>query len=293
MDKPENLKLNQIVFPKIGKIYYSSQKRELIFIYKEIFENREYIQHGIELKPGNIVFDIGAHNGLFTLFVNKECDNDVTIFAFEPLKSNYQILEKNLSLYGLNKRNNIKLFNLGLTHTEGPKEATFSYSKRWTGTATMKSDFLQEKIMLAKRNPDLIMKLVKQKHPIMYILSLPLSPIRSWIISKFADFHISRMFQVQCKLTTLSNICREYSIPRIDLLKIDVEGAELDVLRGIEEEDWPRIKQIVMEIHYVENLRDEIKKLLHSKGFNRIEVVEAEWSKISMSEYIFYMYARR
>jgi hypothetical protein len=72
-----------------------------------------------------------------------------------------------------------------------------------------------------------------------------------------------------------------------------VEGAELDVLRGIEEEDWPRIKQIVMEIHYVENLRDEIKKLLHSKGFNRIEVVEAEWSKISMSEYIFYMYARR
>ena len=104
------------------------------------------------------------------------------------------------------------------------------------------------------------------------------------------------MLEVQCKLTTLSNICREYSIPRIDLLKIDVEGAELDVLRGIEEEDWPKIKQIAMEIHYSENLRDETKKLLHSRGFNRIEGVEAETVKGLIScEYIhnFYIYARR
>ena len=171
------MKLNQIVFPKIGKIYYRFQKWDAILVYKEIFENREYLQHGIELKPGNIVFDIGAHIGLFTLFVNKECDNNVSIFAFEPLPANYQILEKNLSLYGLNKRNNIKLFNLGLTHTEGPKEATFSYFKRWTGIATMKSDLLQEQIMRAKRNPDLMTKLVKQKHPIIYpvIIFIPYS----------------------------------------------------------------------------------------------------------------------
>ncbi|MBN6041292.1 FkbM family methyltransferase [Amycolatopsis sp. 195334CR] len=33
----------------------------------------------------------------------------------------------------------------------------------------------------------------------------------------------------------------------IDLLKIDVEGAELDVLAGIDEPDWARVRQVVIE----------------------------------------------
>ena len=36
---------------------------------------------------------------------------------------------------------------------------------------------------------------------------------------------------------------------KIDLLKIDVEKGELEVLNGIEDADWPRIHQIVMEVH--------------------------------------------
>ena len=34
-------------------------------------------------------------------------------------------------------------------------------------------------------------------------------------------------------------VCR-----RVDLCKVDVERAELSVLRGIAVEDWPRIKQV-------------------------------------------------
>ena len=52
-----------------------------------------------------------------------------------------------------------------------------------------------------------------------------------------------------CRLKTLSEVMREEQIERIDLLKIDVESSELDVLAGIEEEDWPRIKQIAIEVH--------------------------------------------
>ena len=39
--------------------------------------------------------------------------------------------------------------------------------------------------------------------------------------------------------------CADESIERVDLLKIDVEKAELDVLAGIEPADWPRIRQVV------------------------------------------------
>ena len=38
-------------------------------------------------------------------------------------------------------------------------------------------------------------------------------------------------------------------IDRIDLLKIDAEKSELDIIAGIEDDDWPKIDQIVIEIH--------------------------------------------
>ncbi len=47
----------------------------------------------------------------------------------------------------------------------------------------------------------------------------------------------------RCAMTTVSALMAEHNLERIDLLKIDVEGAELDVLRGIRPEDWPRIHQ--------------------------------------------------
>src|SRR5260370_23834126 len=55
--------------------------------------------------------------------------------------------------------------------------------------------------------------------------------------------------RVVCDLKTLSQVIREEGVERIDLLKIDVEKSELDVLAGIEEADWPKIKHIVIEAH--------------------------------------------
>ena len=53
----------------------------------------------------------------------------------------------------------------------------------------------------------------------------------------------------RCELRTLSSVLRELDVDRADLLKIDVEGAELDVLEGIRGEDWPLIRQVVIEVH--------------------------------------------
>jgi FkbM family methyltransferase len=51
-----------------------------------------------------------------------------------------------------------------------------------------------------------------------------------------------------CRLRTLSSVISEKQIEQIDLLKIDVEKSELDVLHGIREEDWSKIRQIVAEV---------------------------------------------
>lgn len=49
--------------------------------------------------------------------------------------------------------------------------------------------------------------------------------------------------------TTISEIIEEQELTRIDLLKIDVERAELLAIDGIWLGDWEKIKQVVVEVH--------------------------------------------
>ena len=58
----------------------------------------------------------------------------------------------------------------------------------------------------------------------------------------------------------------------MDLLKVDVERAELEVLMGIDAADWPRIRQIAMEVHDLDNRLSIIQSLLRdTAGFTKIE----------------------
>ncbi len=49
----------------------------------------------------------------------------------------------------------------------------------------------------------------------------------------------------ECRMCTVSDLIRSHALDRINLLKIDVEGAELDVLRGIAPEHWAQIHQVL------------------------------------------------
>jgi hypothetical protein len=54
---------------------------------------------------------------------------------------------------------------------------------------------------------------------------------------------------VTCQMQTLSQFLHDYGIGRIDLLKADAEKAELEIFRGIEAQDWPKIQQVVVDVH--------------------------------------------
>ena len=52
------------------------------------------------------------------------------------------------------------------------------------------------------------------------------------------------------KIINLSNFFCENKINTIDVLKIDAEGYEFDILKGLEEKDLKNIKYIFFEHHH-------------------------------------------
>jgi FkbM family methyltransferase len=54
------------------------------------------------LRPGDVVWDVGANIGLISLVLAKSCD--VTVHAFEPEPRNFAHLQRNIALNGLENR---------------------------------------------------------------------------------------------------------------------------------------------------------------------------------------------
>lgn len=75
-----------------------------------------------------------------------------------------------------------------------------------------------------------------------------------------------RAEQVEGELRRLSDVLRDRKIEQVDLLKVDVEGAELDVIAGIDDGDWDRIRQLAVEVHRDVAL-EEMERRLSERGF--------------------------
>ena len=72
-------------------------------------------------------------------------------------------------------------------------------------------------------------------------------------------------------------------------MKIDVEKAELDVLAGIEDRDWARIMQVVIEVHGEHDRIARISGILTGQGFS----VATEQDPLWRDAGIYMLYARR
>jgi 31-O-methyltransferase len=77
-----------------------------------------------------------------------------------------------------------------------------------------------------------------------------------------------------CEARTLSSVLEELGLARVDLLKIDVERAELDVLAGLADDDWGTIAQLVVEVHDEEGRCAVLGEALEARGFRVVREQE-------------------
>jgi FkbM family methyltransferase len=95
---------------------------------------------------------------------------------------------------------------------------------------------------------------------------------------------------VSVDMVTLSSIlARHPEVERVDLLKIDVEGSELEVLAGLTEKDWEKIQSMVMEISDAKGQVGELRRMLENRGY----VVDAELDEKIMVEPMYLVRASR
>jgi amino acid adenylation domain-containing protein/FkbM family methyltransferase len=228
-----------------GMTVFHLNRGETQFLYEEIFERRGYVQHGIVVPQGAVVFDVGANIGLFSLFVG-EIARDATIYAFEPIPEAAAILRLNAELHGLDCT--------VLEHALGATDGTETFT------------FFPRNSILSGRKPDLALERSYAEH------FLPRGTGTTQDRAALLD-EVMRGAEIVRPVRCFSSVIAEHGIDRIDLLKIDVEGDELDVIRGLSAENWRIIEQIVLESHREDHL-EEIVHLLQRQGLN-VEV-EAE-----------------
>ena len=233
-----------------------------------------YLAHGINVKPGDIVFDVGANIGLFGLRMNQRTNGDLRLFAFEPIPDIHAVATANLEPWS-----GTKVLRAGVSAQPG--EAQFTYYPNTPSLSTAHPDMWQD------GDAELTEAVVgnARNAPMWYGKLLP---------RFLAGFIAKRLrkgaIEIHCVLKTVSEVIAEHELPRIDLLKVDCEGAELDVLRGVAKEDWPKVQQAVLEVHDVHDQLSEVKRILIENGLTEL-VVEKEDAFLNTS--LINVFARR
>ena len=189
------------------------------------------------ISNGDLVMDIGANIGYFTLIMAKGIRENGKVFSFEPEPKNFELLKKNVEI---NNYSNVILEKKAI----GNK----------TGIA---------KLYLADRKNNIF---YSGMHRI----------FRSDLVSQISN-------PVSINIIKLDDYLQDLKfIKKIRLIKIDVEGAEFDVLKGMSKIlDENKGIKIVMEFSS-ENLEDygsnpsDVMDFLINKGFKLSIINEVE-----------------
>jgi len=206
-----------------GLSIYQTNGYETEFFAGQIFGDGT-LGSSIRIDDNDTVFDVGANIGLFALYAHGRAKN-VRVFAFEPIPDVFDILRKNLDLHQVRA----ELFQCGLS--DGQESAVFTYYPLETCMSGCHADIEYDRKTL--------LTILKNRMG---------ENADGGVLNNVVNERVESR-TVECRMTTISDVIRLYNIGRIDLLKIDTEKSEVDVLRGIQEADWPKIRQIVIEAH--------------------------------------------
>ena len=178
---------------------------------------------------GGVAFDVGAHVGNYAFGFSDRVGLSGRVYAFEPGGYAYRILMRNIRLF---HRDNVSGFRFALSDYDG---VGLLFCGR-DGTDETFNDFVRGSC---------------EGEP---FFDLSVEEIEE---GGFLGGHHYERVQV-LRLDTFVN---RFGVGRLDLLKIDVEGAELRVLAGARESLKRFSPLLYVEVHYGQDVLGEVSDL--------------------------------
>ena len=244
-----------------GLTVFGLNLNDTLTVYHDIFDDDCYRLHGVTIKDGDCVLDVGANTGLFILFLN-QIGADVRVFSFEPAPATFQVLRQNVQLHN---KLPVQLFNVGLSRENG--RAAFTYYPRFSNASTLYPDESKEGALRGRQY--IIDQIPTLSWPLRSLCRLLPGPIKQLIAEQIRRYYLKKE-TVTCELWNLSSFLRKHNIGRVDLLKLDAEQSEEPILAGIADEDWPKIRQTVIEVHGGVSATTQMVDLLTRRGFRTV-----------------------
>ena len=201
-------------------------------------------------KNFSTLIDVGSHHGEYILSIKKKFNIKKT-YGFEPNPDSFKILKKKI-----NKIKEVFIYNCGIADIE-------------------KTQILNQNIESSSSSINLLnkdSKYYKKKYLLLNFLNL----------KKVSN-------SIQIKTINLFNFIDEKKLKKIDLLKIDTEGYEFKVIKGLGS-NISKIKLIHLEHHFDDmiiknyNLSD-IHNYLISNNFIKVFKIKMKFRK--SFEYIY------
>jgi FkbM family methyltransferase len=204
--------------------------RDTQYIYDEIFVAEIYRHPQMRIAPGATLFNVGANIGLFDLWAHRAY-RPRRIFAYEASPQTYAYLQDNVRRLVDPAITSVHTVNRAVAATAG-RTLTLHQSPLVSGISTL----------LDKAQVPWVRELTDSREIVTHAVTT----------------------------TTVSTEITAHGIDRIDLVKIDVEGYFMEVLRGIAAADFDKIQNFVIEIDYASEAgadAPDVARLLEAHGF--------------------------
>ena len=212
--------MSEMTLPN-GMRVWQLEQGATAYLYRDVFTDAGWIKHGIDLRAGEAVIDIGAHIGLASLYfstIQPAC----RVIACEPADAPFEALERNL------RRHLPEACALHVAIGSAKGRSALTYYPQNTIMSSLYADPAADRAITMQYLAN---------------IGLPAAAAEGLVGSRFQ----SR--QIECDVQTLSDIIERCGAEDVGLVKVDAERAELDVLLGLQERHWSCIRQFAIEAH--------------------------------------------
>lgn len=259
---------------------------ETAFLVDEVFGGAYACGCG-SLPNDGVVFDVGAHCGLFSVWAADEAvrrrargvaagesppaRGGLRIFAFEPTRAGFEALAANVAEHIPPDVATVRLFRMALSSgTEGAREGSgvdAPWREEFAVLPTLPGNSTLARHVAEKRE---------------YALKMTACPARERLLAECGaapDVEQRGLQLENVRVWTIGAVMRRWKVSRIDLLKVDVEGAEEEVLAGMPAQRRACVQRVVMEVHDVGGRVERVvKELRDGWGFAHVHVRVDEWA---------------